>query len=80
MVEPIGHDITPLDVRAAFARLSPEDRAVITEMYMNKHTAVETAEILGIPVGTVKFRSYSALRALREDVTGSPLGASAARA
>jgi RNA polymerase sigma-70 factor, ECF subfamily len=77
-LEPIGQDITALDVRAALARLSPEQRAVITEMYSNHHTAVETAEILGIPVGTVKFRSYCALHALREDVTGSALDASAA--
>lgn len=72
--------ITALDVRAALARLSPEHRAVITEMYLNKHTAVQTAEILSIPLAAVKSRSYYALHALREAVAGSSLDAPAARA
>ena len=71
-VEPIERAVTALDVRAALARLSPRQRAVITEMYLNDRTVAETAAILGIPVGTVKSRSYAALRALR----ASPLGAS----
>lgn len=78
-VEPAGQDITALDMRAVLARLSPEHRAVITEMYVNKHTAVETADILGISVGTVKSRSYYALHALREAAAGL-FGARAARA
>jgi RNA polymerase sigma-70 factor (ECF subfamily) len=72
--------ITAPDVRAALARLSPEHRAVITEIYLNGHTAVETAEILGIPVGTVNSRSYYALHALREAAAGPSLDAPAARA
>jgi len=79
-VEPIEQAITALDVRAALTRLSPEHRAVITEMYLNKHTAVETAEILGIPVAAVKSRSYYALHALREAAAGSSLVARTARA
>lgn len=71
--------ITAPDVRAALARLSPEHRAVITEMYLNGHTAVETAEILGISVGTVNSRSYDALHALREAAEGPALGAPTAR-
>jgi RNA polymerase sigma-70 factor, ECF subfamily len=72
--------ITALDVRAALARLSPEHRAVITEMYLNEHTAVETAEILGIPVGTVNSRSYYALHALREAAADPSVGAPVANA
>jgi len=79
-VKPVEQAITALDVRAALARLSPEHRAVITEMYLGKHTAVETAEILGITVAAVKSRSYYALHALREAAEGSSLGARAARA
>lgn len=67
--------VTGHDVRAALARLSPEHREVITEMYLNRHTAVETAEILGIPVAAVTFRSYYALHALREAAAGSALDA-----
>jgi RNA polymerase sigma-70 factor (ECF subfamily) len=69
-VEPVEQAITAVDVRAALDGLSQEHRAVITEMYMNQHSAVETAEILGIPVGAVKSRSYYALRALRETIFG----------
>ena len=71
-VEPIERTVTTLDVRAALARLSPKQRAVITEMYLNDHTVVETAAIIGIPVGTVKSRSYAALRALRESLLDAP--------
>jgi RNA polymerase sigma-70 factor, ECF subfamily len=67
-VEPIERTVAVLDVRAALARLSPKQRAVLTEMYLNGHTVVETAAILGVPVGTVKSRSYAALRALRESL------------
>lgn len=72
--------ITALDVRAALARLSPEHRAVITEIYLNGHNVVQTAEILGITVAAVKSRSYYALHALREAAPGSFLGGPAARA
>ena len=77
--EPIEQPITALDVRAALARLDQEHRAIITEMYLNKHSAVETAEILGIPLGVVKSRSYYALHALREAAAGPSLDASAVR-
>jgi RNA polymerase sigma-70 factor (ECF subfamily) len=66
----IQQAITALDVLAALARLSPEHRAVITEMYLNDHTAVETAEILGITVAAVKSCSHHALHALRESALG----------
>jgi RNA polymerase sigma-70 factor (ECF subfamily) len=64
--DPAEPAVTGDDVRAALAGLSPEHREVITEMYLNRHTAVETAEILGISVAVVTFRSYYALYALRE--------------
>jgi RNA polymerase sigma-70 factor (ECF subfamily) len=64
--EVIEQAVDAVDVRAALAQLSPEHRVVITEMYFHDHTAAETAEILGIPLGTVKSRSYYALRALRQ--------------
>jgi RNA polymerase sigma-70 factor, ECF subfamily len=65
-VEVIDRAVDALDVQAALDRLSPEHRQVITEMYFRGHSVAETAEILGIPMGTVKSRSYYALRALRQ--------------
>jgi RNA polymerase sigma-70 factor, ECF subfamily len=65
-VELIERAVDALDVQAALDQLSPEHRQVITEMYFRGHSVAETAEILGIPMGTVKSRSYYALRVLRE--------------
>lgn len=65
-VELIERTVDALDVQAALDLLSLEHRQVITEMYFRGHSVTETAKILGIPVGTVKSRSYYALRMLRE--------------
>jgi RNA polymerase sigma-70 factor (ECF subfamily) len=65
-VEVIEQTVEALDVQAALDLLSPEHRQVITEMYFRGHSVAETAEILGIPMGTVKSRSYYALRTLRQ--------------
>jgi RNA polymerase sigma-70 factor (ECF subfamily) len=68
--EPIEQAVTALDVRAALTMLSTEQREVITEMYFRGRSVAETAEILGIPVGTVKSRSYYGLRQLRRIIAG----------
>ena len=52
-------------VQRTLRRLSPEHRAVLTEVYLNGRTAQEAAAILNIPVGTVKSRVFYALRLLR---------------
>lgn len=57
--------LTSLEVARTLARLSPEHRAVLVELYFRDRTAVEAARVLDIPVGTVKSRSYYALRLLR---------------
>jgi RNA polymerase sigma-70 factor (ECF subfamily) len=49
----------------ALDSLKPEHRAVLIEVYYRGRTVGEAAEVLGIPVGTVKSRVYYALRALR---------------
>jgi RNA polymerase sigma-70 factor, ECF subfamily len=49
----------------ALGSLSPEHRAVIFETYYLGHTSEEAATVLGIPAGTVKSRSYYALRSLK---------------
>ncbi len=48
--------------------LSQEHRSVIEEIYFRGRTVAEAAAVLDIPPGTVKSRSYYALRALRERI------------
>lgn len=52
-------------VAAALDRLSPDHRAVLIETYYQGRSVAEAAARLGIPQGTVKSRTYYALRALR---------------
>lgn len=52
-------------VGAALAKLSPEHREVIRLAHFESLTLREVAEALGLPLGTVKSRSYYALRHLR---------------
>jgi RNA polymerase sigma-70 factor, ECF subfamily len=52
-------------VRAALERLSEEHRAVLDLAYVRGLRQVEIAERLGLPLGTVKSRTFYALRAFR---------------
>lgn len=52
-------------VRVAFERLSREHREVLYLAYFRGLTQAETAIRLALPLGTVKSRTYYALRALR---------------
>ena len=52
-------------VTEALQQLSPAHREVLSETILRDRTVNEAAEILGIPVGTVKSRVYYALRAPR---------------
>lgn len=52
-------------VADAVRTLSPDHRAVLLETYYRGRTMVEAARVLGIPLGTVKSRTYYALHALR---------------
>jgi RNA polymerase sigma-70 factor, ECF subfamily len=49
----------------AMERLSVDHRSVLTELYFRDRSVTETAQTLGVPAGTVKSRSYHALRQLR---------------
>ncbi|MFE7130058.1 sigma-70 family RNA polymerase sigma factor [Streptomyces sp. NPDC057638] len=62
--------VAALDVRAAVDSLSPEHRAVLERIYFQGLSVNEAAESLGIPPGTVKSRSYYALRALARSLPG----------
>jgi RNA polymerase sigma-70 factor (ECF subfamily) len=75
VAESAGRDTTTADhseavidtvyVQRTLSRLSPDHRAVLTEVYLNGRTAQEAAAILNVPVGTVKSRVFYALRLLR---------------
>jgi len=56
----------------ALSRLSAEHREVLEQVYLRGCTVAEAAAALGIPPGTVKSRSYYALRALRDAHAGGP--------
>jgi RNA polymerase sigma-70 factor (ECF subfamily) len=45
--------------------LSPAHRKVIVELYYRRRSVAEVAELLAIPVGTVRSRCFYGLRALR---------------
>jgi RNA polymerase sigma-70 factor (ECF subfamily) len=53
-------------VAEAMRALSADHRAVIGELFFHRRTIAETAKVLGVPPGTVKSRSFYALRALRD--------------
>jgi RNA polymerase sigma-70 factor (ECF subfamily) len=56
----------------ALSTLSAEHREVLEQIYLLGSTVAEAAKTLGIPPGTVKSRSYYALRALRENSPQGP--------
>jgi RNA polymerase sigma-70 factor (ECF subfamily) len=53
------------EIADALAELRPDHRSVLIETYYRGRSVAEAADALGIPPGTVKSRSYYALRALR---------------
>ncbi len=52
-------------VADALRALRPEHRTVLVETYYRDRSVAEAAAVLGIPAGTVKSRTFYALRALR---------------
>ena len=52
-------------VAAALETLPEHHRSVLIETLFRGRSVAEAAQVLGIPAGTVKSRSYHALRALR---------------
>jgi RNA polymerase sigma-70 factor (ECF subfamily) len=61
----LGTPVSSGFVARALARLSPAHREVLHVVYFADHTAVQAAKVLGLPVGTVKSRTYHALRRLK---------------
>jgi RNA polymerase sigma-70 factor (ECF subfamily) len=67
--QPIGDASDPLVNRhlvvAALGRLTQEHRDILGELYIRGSSVAEAAHALGIAPGTVKSRTYYALRSLR---------------
>ena len=61
--------VTSVTVLAALEELSADHRGVLDQIYFRGRSLGEAATALGIPPGTVKSRSYYALRAMREMLT-----------
>ena len=57
--------LDPWIVADAVRMLRPEYRSVLLEIYYLGNSVVGAAAALGIPVGTVKSRTYYTLRALK---------------
>ena len=53
-------------LRDALLRLTPEQRIVLVSLYYRDASVAETAAGIGIPEGTVRSRSFYALRMVRE--------------
>lgn len=60
--------VASVTVLRAMDTLSDDHRGVLEELYFHGRSLAEAASALGIPTGTVKSRSYYALRALREEL------------
>jgi RNA polymerase sigma-70 factor (ECF subfamily) len=56
------------EIREALLALPDRLRTVIVEIYFRDRSVTEVAEILGVPPGTIKSRTFYALRALREQL------------
>lgn len=61
--------IDHIGLKEILKTLKPEHKEIIDLIYFNGYTQAETAEELGIPLGTVKTRVKLAMKHLREVVT-----------
>jgi RNA polymerase sigma-70 factor (sigma-E family) len=59
-----------ITLHRALGSLAPRQRAVVVLRYYEDLTEVQTADALGISVGTVKSQTRDALRRLRESMPG----------
>jgi RNA polymerase sigma-70 factor (sigma-E family) len=60
-----GRSVNRLALQRALAQLAPRQRAVIVLRYFEDATEAETADLLGISIGTVKSTASRALEKLR---------------
>ncbi len=55
-------------VATALQSISADHRDVIVQLYYERRSVAEVAELLGIPEGTVRSRCFYGLRALRREL------------
>jgi RNA polymerase sigma-70 factor (ECF subfamily) len=58
----------------ALRRIKPTHRTVVIEMYLRGGSVEQVAARLNVPPGTVKSRSYYAMRALRTALKAQGVG------
>jgi len=58
------------EVRAALDDLSDGQREAVVLAYFGGHTQREISEMTGVPLGTVKTRTFSAMRRLQDRLSG----------
>lgn len=63
-------------VRAALDALPPDQREIVELAFLGEHSQSEIAELLGIPLGTVKTRCFRGLSRLAELLPDEREGAS----
>ena len=63
--DPARAVVDRVELEEAFARLTPEQRAVVVLHHDHGYPLTEIAGILGIPVGTARSRLFYAVRQLR---------------
>jgi RNA polymerase sigma-70 factor (ECF subfamily) len=72
LVSEVDHSDRVLQVMTlteAMRALSPAQREILVETYVEGHTVAEAARRLGLPLGTAKSRIFYALAALRTALT-----------
>ncbi len=70
----LGRAVESWTMAEALQRVSPEHREVLVQAHWLGRSVAETADVLGIPAGTVKSRTYYAVRALRLTLEEMGLG------
>jgi len=65
-VDSIDRLLDAAEVRAALNTLPERLRSTLVEIYYRERSIAEVADVLDVPPGTVKSRTFYALRALRE--------------